>query len=88
METNILEKLRLELDKIDEEIIKKLKERFDIVKQIWEYKKQNNIKALQPERWKKVLNSRKNIAKKYNISEKFIEKIWNEIHKEALEIEK
>ena len=84
----MLKKYRQEIDNIDKEIIELLAKRFEIVKKIWKYKKQNNITPLQKWRWDEVLENRKQIAKNLWINEKLIENIWNLIHKEALNLEK
>jgi chorismate mutase len=83
----MLEKYRKEIDDIDYQIIELLAKRFKIVKEIWQYKKENGLAPLQPSRWNQVLKTRKEFAKKFWISEKFIEDIWNRIHDEALNIE-
>jgi len=84
----MLTKYRNELDQIDNEIIKLLAQRFEIVKKIWKYKINNNIWILQLWRWEQVLKNRKEIAQKLWISESLIENIWNLIHEEALKLEK
>jgi chorismate mutase len=62
MENNILEKYRNQIDFFDSEIVNLLHERFEIVKLIGEYKKNNNIKALQEDRFKKILEKVTNQA--------------------------
>ncbi len=84
----MLDFYRKQIDEVDKQIIQLLAKRFEIVKKIWEWKKENNLSPLQPGRWKKVLESRKNLAKQYWINPDLIEKIWDLIHKEALNIEK
>lgn len=84
----MLEKYRNELDQTDKEIINLLAKRFEIVKKIWEYKKENNIWILQQWRWEQVLENRKEIAKELWVNENLIEYIWNLIHEEALRLEK
>lgn len=78
---------RQEIDKIDLEIINLLAKRFDVVKQVWEFKKIHNLPPLQPSRWLEVLNSRKNLWENLWINPNFIENVWEEIHKEALSLE-
>ena len=84
---NMLETYRKQIDEIDEQIIKLLASRLEIVKKVWEWKKENSMQPLQPSRWQQVLESRKQLAKKFWISEELIEKIWNLIHEEALRLE-
>ena len=84
----MLTKYRNKLDYVDKEIIKLLAQRFEIVKKIWKYKKENNIWILQSWRWKQVLENKKQITKELWIDENLIEYIWNLIHEEALKLEK
>lgn len=84
----MLETYRKQIDEIDEQIIKLLASRLEIVKKVWEWKKENNMQPLQPSRWQQVLESRKQLAKKFWVNEELIEKIWDLIHEEALRLEK
>ena len=59
----MLETYRKQIDEIDEQIIKLLASRLEIVKKVWEWKKENNMQPLQPSRWQQVLESRKQLAK-------------------------
>ena len=72
-----LKNLREKIDEIDFLIIELLSERFDVVKEIWDVK-----------RWKEVLERNAKKAEEIWISKDFVEKIWEEIHKESLKIEK
>ncbi len=83
-----LETFRKQIDEIDKKLIDFLWKRLEIVKKIWEYKKENNIAILQKSRWEEVLKTRKKWAENYNLKGDFIEDIFNRIHKESLDIEK
>jgi len=85
---NKLELLRKDIDKIDEELVKLVSNRIKVIKEIGIYKKQNNIKPLQPKRWEKVLNSKIDKAIELNINPELIKDIYNRIHKESLRIER
>ncbi|MFZ1523500.1 MAG: chorismate mutase, partial [Saprospiraceae bacterium] len=50
-----LDRLRKEIDMIDEEIMNILASRMKISREIGQYKKENNMTILQSERWKEVL---------------------------------
>lgn len=84
----LLKDLRKQIDHIDQEIISLLWKRLRAVKKIWKLKKENNIPPLQTNRWNEVLKKVKTKAEKKWINSLFIEKIWNNIHEEALKIEK
>ena len=85
---NKLEDLRKEIDKCDKKIVELLVKRFEIVKQIGEFKKQNNIPVIDNNRFQKVLEKVENIASIQGISKDFIKEIYNFIHKYSCELEK
>jgi len=79
-----LEKLRLEIDVIDQEILEKLASRFNVIKDIGEEKKVNGITILQVERWNQILATRKDLADKLGLSEEFVSRLLQIIHKESI----
>lgn len=79
--------LRNQIDLIDLKLLKLLNQRFNTVALVWQYKKENAIQALQADRWKHVLEWVKKQGIKYNIPPGCVENIWNEIHRQALDIE-
>lgn len=83
-----LKKYRTKIDEIDQQIIELLAERFTSVKKIGELKKISQLEVVQNDRWQKVLENVRNLAEKYNLSEQFLVKIWEEIHQEAIKLEK
>lgn len=78
---------RQEIDKIDSEIISLIAKRFEVVRFVWEYKKERNMESLQPSRWAEVLKTKKALAKDFGLSENLIENIWNMIHEYAIKEE-
>ena len=78
---------RHQIDTLDKEIIYLLSRRFEIVNQIWIIKKENNIEALQSDRWEQLLNENLEMAKELMVSENLVRDIWERIHKESLRIE-
>lgn len=77
------------IDALDREVVYLLSRRFDYVKEIGKIKKENWIEnPLDDSRWIKVLENIKKEAKDKWVSPDFIENVWNEIHKEALKLEK
>ena len=79
---------RNQIDTLDRELIYLLSRRFEIVKQIWIIKKENNIPALQSDRWEQLLNENIEVAKEFMVSESLIRDLWERIHEESLKIEK
>lgn len=89
MEYNeLLEIYRHQIDTLDKELIYLLSRRFEIVNQIWIIKKENNIPALQSDRWEQLLAENIEVAKELMVSESLVIDIWEKIHEESLRIEK
>ncbi len=83
-----LKDLRNEIDAVDDELLKIIAERIDLVREIGLLKKEIKTQPLDEKRWQEVLTRIKIMALKYKLPEKLIEKIYEEIHQEALKIEK
>ena len=83
-----LEELRKEIDVIDEELLQVLAKRMHIVREIGKLKKEHNITPLDEDRWQEVLHQIIETAKKHNLPETSIKKIYELIHDTALSIEK
>lgn len=83
-----LEKLRNQIDQIDEEILKILSKRINIVKKIGEFKKENKIDFFDSVRYKNLLDEKIKKAKIFGIDEEFIHKIYNLIHNHSIKIQK
>lgn len=84
---NKLTILRNKIDGLDEEIINLLSTRMNIVEEIGSHKKENDITILQAERWKKIINDRKKIAKSLGVSEGLVQRILKIIHEESINIQ-
>jgi len=82
-----LELYRNQIDEIDKKILKLIAERFEVVKKVWKYKKENSMPALQKNRWNQVLDNRLELARKLSLDENMIKDIWNRIHEQALDNE-
>lgn len=83
-----LENFREQIDTIDYEIIYLLSRRFALVEQIWNIKKEKWENVFQPKRWDFLLKNLLEEAKEKNVNSELVKKIWEEIHKESLNIEK
>ena len=79
-----LEDLRDQIDEIDDEIIKTLALRMDVVRKIGENKKQNNVTILQPERWNEILKTRTISGVGRELTEEFLLRLYNLIHEESI----
>ena len=81
---NNLEDLRLQIDKFDNDILNIIEERMGVVEKIGEYKKQNNITILQPNRWQEILNKTLEKGKNRDLSDEFIIQLFKSIHQESI----
>lgn len=86
--SELLKIYRDQIDTLDKELIYLFFRRFEIVKQIWLIKKQDNIPALDNDRWQTLLNENLEVSREYWLKDDFIIDIWNRIHSESLKIEK
>ena len=79
---------RKQINEIDNQILKLLKERFEISKKVGKYKKQNNLSIKNKKREKQLLEKNKNRAKGFNLKSGFVEKLFRLILKESRKIQK
>jgi len=79
-----LNTIRLDIDRIDEEIIDLVKARLDLVVKIAAEKKEKNVTAFQLERYIDILKSRGEWANEKNLTKDFIEKLYQLIHEESI----
>lgn len=77
-------KLRKTIDEIDDEIIMKLVKRMKLAEKIGTYKKENNVTILQVERWQEIISKRIELGSSMGLSEPFIKKLLEVIHKESI----
>lgn len=80
-----LERLRKQIDMIDEEILSILASRMKIAREIGQYKKDHNMTILQSNRWKNVLDKYLELGNQHGLSDEFISKIIKSIHDESIE---
>lgn len=79
-----LEELRKKIDRIDRELLEVMSERMKVIEEIALFKKENNIAVFQPERWKEILNTRPETAKKLKLHREYIRKLYSLIHDESI----
>lgn len=83
-----LTELRDEIDKLDNDLLKTLSERIDIVNEIGKLKKSNKINLLDSERKAKVLQNWLNHPVSKLLPESVIQKLYEVVHEISIEIEK
>lgn len=84
---NKLDTLRNRIDAIDAELLENLASRISIVKQIGKYKRENNVTALQINRWVQLMESRVNMGKKFDINETFVKILFQLIHEDSVRMQ-
>ena len=76
--------LRQLIDQCDDEILATIARRMDVVRQIGELKRQNNLQVVQPKRFTDILNRRSAQASSLHLSENFINQLMQLVHEEAV----
>jgi chorismate mutase len=79
-----LEKLREQINHVDDELMQLISQRMNIAEKIGEYKKNNNVTILQASRWNEILEKATKKAAKLGLSEEFITKYMDAIHMESI----
>lgn len=82
-----LEHIRVLISELDQNLIYLLSERMESSEKVAIIKKINNLLVFQPKRWKYLIEEYKILGHKLCLSEKFIENIFKEIHKESINIQ-
>lgn len=78
---------RQKIDSLDNQLLKIIGLREQIVKEVGIYKAKNNVPALQAARFKQILEKNIALGKQMGLSAEFITELMNAIHKESLRIE-
>jgi chorismate mutase len=79
-----LEKLRNQINHLDDEMMQILSQRMKVAEKIATYKKENNITILQTNRWNEILNRAVQRAEKLGLSREFITKYFDAVHMESI----
>jgi chorismate mutase len=79
-----LDTFRKQVNALDCELFDVLVKRMNISEEIGRFKKEHNITILQEEHWKKLLESRLQMAKSLNLSDEFVRAILDAIHLESI----
>ena len=79
-----LDSFRQKVDLVDVQILELMADRFQIIKQIGEYKREQNLAVYQPSRWQNVMESRIKAGVKKGMTEKFMKSLLFAIHEESV----
>ena len=83
-----LEELRMQIDKLDDEVLQLMEQRMGVSEKIGTFKKENNVTILQTNRWNDLLKKRINTGLSKGLSEEFVQKIYSAIHEESIQHQK
>lgn len=84
---NQLEMLRNRIDALDNELLEVLSSRMDIVREIGNYKKENNVTALQINRWAQLMEERVKLGQKLNLNKTFTQILFQLIHEDSVRMQ-
>ncbi|MBC8035118.1 MAG: bifunctional 3-deoxy-7-phosphoheptulonate synthase/chorismate mutase type II [Chitinophagaceae bacterium] len=79
-----LEKLRQQINHLDDELMQIIGQRMKIAEKIGQYKKENNITILQTNRWNEILERAYQRGDKLGLSQEFITKYFDAVHMESI----
>jgi chorismate mutase len=79
-----LEKLRQQINQLDDELLHLLGQRMKVAERIGQYKKDNNITILQTRRWNHILDRACKKGEKYGLSKEFITGYLDAVHMESI----
>jgi chorismate mutase len=80
-----LEKLRQQINQLDDELLQVLSTRMKVAQKIGEYKKNNDITILQTNRWNEILERAVAKGNKMGLSDDFITKYMDAVHMESIQ---
>jgi chorismate mutase len=79
-----LEKLRQQINNLDDELMQILSQRMKVAESIGTYKKENNITILQTNRWNSILERAFTKGEKLGLSKEFVTKYFDAVHMESI----
>jgi chorismate mutase len=79
-----LEKLRQQINHLDDEIMQLLGQRMNIADKIGQYKRENNITILQTNRWNEILERGFKQGDKLGLTNEFITRYLDAVHMESI----
>ncbi|HWR33208.1 MAG TPA: chorismate mutase [Chitinophagaceae bacterium] len=83
-----LERLRQQINQLDDELMQVLGQRMKVAEQIGNYKRENNITILQTSRWNEIIERAFQKGDKLGLSKEFITKYFDAVHMESINHQK
>ena len=81
---SVLERMRQQINQLDDELMQLLGQRMKIAETIGNYKKENNITILQTKRWNEILERAAKKGERFGLSKEFIVKYFDAVHMESI----
>ncbi|HSC52338.1 MAG TPA: chorismate mutase [Phnomibacter sp.] len=80
----VLEKLRQQINHLDDELMQLLGQRMKIADKIGEYKRDNSVTILQTNRWNEILERAYGRGEKMGLSKEFVTRYLDAVHMESI----
>lgn len=80
----VLEKMRVQINQLDDELLQLLSQRMKIADKIGQYKKEANLTILQTRRWNEILDRACKKGEKMGLSKEFVTKYLDAVHMESI----
>jgi len=84
---NQLELLRNRIDALDRELLETLSSRMEIARQIGQYKKDNNVTALQIGRFAELMEKRIKMGESLNLNGHLVQQLFQHIHEDSVRMQ-
>ena len=84
---NQLELLRNRIDALDREMLETLSSRMEIARQIGQYKKDNNVTALQIGRFAELMDKRVKLGESLNLNGSLVQLLFQHIHEDSVRMQ-
>jgi chorismate mutase len=84
LDDDTLERLRLEVDELDQELIEILARRMAMIDEIGHYKNQNHLTILQIKRWQQMLTDRLESGSQLGLDKEFMHRLFQLVHDESI----
>jgi chorismate mutase len=79
--------LRSRIDKLDLQLLDILVRRVELIGELGDLKRANNVSVLQLERWKEIIDNCMAIARANGLNEEFVRNVFLQIHDEAIRLQ-
>lgn len=82
-----LQRLREEIDLLDNQLLQLLMARLEVAGEIAKVKERDNLAVYQPKRWEQLLQQRRQAATELGLDPDFVEEIFETVHAESVRVQ-